>query len=183
MFRITSAVRLSGGSPAAVDGTRTAWEKLFAYIRDQGGAAALDSALAAARIAAPPGTELPPASDQALTGTRWYLALNPFLDAEEVLRQVRVPLLAVYGERDMFVPVDRSISAIRRATSTGGNSAVDIYVFPGASHSLSNAFTGGERDVYLINRYAPGFLPLLWQWIIARADEQRLARRTHLSTR
>lgn len=183
IFRITSAVRLNGGSPAAVEGTRTAWEKLFAYIRDQGGAAALDSALAAAKISAPPGTELPPASDRALSGTRWYLSLNPFLDAEDVLRRVHVPLLAVYGERDMFVPVDRSINAIRHAASAGGNPAVDIYVFPGASHSLTNALTGGQGDVYLVNRYAPGFLPLLWQWIIARADERRLAGRTHLSTR
>ena len=77
-------------------------------------------------------------------------AKNPVVDYDPkpVLEQVSCPLLAIFGELDIVVPVQESVSVFQQALSRGGNKDFTIQVFPQADHGLRLS-SGG---------YAPGYL-------------------------
>jgi pimeloyl-ACP methyl ester carboxylesterase len=76
------------------------------------------------------------------------------------LKQVRCPVLAVYGEADRLTPVSVTVQNMRRALSGGGNKDFTIKVFPNAGHSLGEAPAG--------NRMAPGVFDTLRSWLLKR---------------
>lgn len=77
----------------------------------------------------------------------WYRTKMDF-DLVPVLEQVRVPVLAIWGERDDLVPVVESRAAVERAFTRGGNRDVTYYEFAQADHSL-NTRSGQPSPEYL----------------------------------
>ena len=63
-----------------------------------------------------------------------YNSLGRAYTAE--VRALRVPMLAVYGERDAVVPVLRSVKALKRELQQGGHQDLDIHIIPFADHSF-----------------------------------------------
>jgi pimeloyl-ACP methyl ester carboxylesterase len=80
-------------------------------------------------------------------------------DPEPVLRRVRCPTLAIFGERDRLVPVDESIAVFRRAFS---GRRLRVNVFAGADHRIQQQ----------PSRFADGYLELLSDWISERERDQ-----------
>ncbi|MCK5942794.1 MAG: alpha/beta fold hydrolase, partial [Planctomycetes bacterium] len=68
-------------------------------------------------------------------------------DPAPVLAKLRVPMLAVFGERDRIVPVERSRAAMTAAARSAGFS-LTVQVVPGGDHGLR----GGERPVSEVRR-------------------------------
>ncbi len=112
------------------------WKKHFAAIAEENKAAlvALDEEVRAARqrLSTAP---LPPSSNQ-LPQTPTYNSMGRNYTAE--LRALRVPMLAVYGDRDALVPVQRSMDALQRVLKQGGHRNLDIQVVPFADHSFTD---------------------------------------------
>lgn len=81
------------------------------------------------------------------------LNLSQPLDPLWALRRVRCPALAVFGERDVLIPVDRSIRILKE-TFTGPE--LRIHVFPGANHRLQV----GDPP-----HFAPGYFAITTGWI------------------
>lgn len=87
-------------------------------------------------------------------------------NAAQYWAQVSVPVLVIYGERDLYVPVAQSIRNIDRALDTAKNRDYTILVLPRASHSFII-----ERDPdqpFEWWHVAPGFPNLLTAWINQR---------------
>jgi uncharacterized protein len=80
--------------------------------------------------------------------------------------QISVPVLVMYGERDLYVPVTQSISNIDRALSRAKNRDYTILVLPRASHSFIIEPEAGQPFEWW--HIAPGFLDLLTAWINQR---------------
>jgi pimeloyl-ACP methyl ester carboxylesterase len=71
--------------------------------------------------------------------TPWYRYLLAF-DPVPYLRQLRIPVLAIYGEKDLQVPAAQSAPLARRALSA--NRRASVRVLPGLNHLFQHAETG-----------------------------------------
>lgn len=75
-------------------------------------------------------------------------------DPADSLSKVTVPVLAVFGEMDKYLPVEKSIELYRRYLTEAGNKDYSFKVFPGADHSIKVA---GE--------YAVGYFEAMRSWL------------------
>lgn len=105
-----------------------------------------------------------------------FASLNPwlrhFLAAEprEPLSRVKVPVLALIGERDLQIPARENIPAIRAALEAAGNADATVRALPGLNHLFQTAKTGSVDEYAQIEEtVAPEVLTLVGDWIVARA--------------
>jgi pimeloyl-ACP methyl ester carboxylesterase len=77
----------------------------------------------------------------------------------EWLRQVKCPVLAIFGASDLLLPVDSSMELFRQSLAQAGNNDVTITVFPHAGHLMTNPANG---------ELAPSFLELIADWLKQR---------------
>ena len=114
-------------------------------------------------------------------GTKWFPMLHvPAKDhwiwafhrriydynAADYWQRVNVPVLVIYGERDLYVPVAQSILNIDRALGKAKNSDYTIVVLPRASHAFNIEPEPGQPFDWW--HMAPGFPGLLTAWIRQR---------------
>lgn len=90
-------------------------------------------------------------------------------DPQPLLRELTVPLLAIYGGRDLQVPPQQSVGPLEEALSAAGNPDYTIEVFPELNHLLQPAETG-LPDEYgqITTTMDPAVLELLEEWLQAR---------------
>jgi pimeloyl-ACP methyl ester carboxylesterase len=79
---------------------------------------------------------------------------------------VRVPVLAIWGEKDLQVPPAENRPAVEAALRAGGNQNVECLVLPGLNHLLQTAGTGGNAEYGAIEEtIAPVVLDKLVAWM------------------
>jgi dipeptidyl aminopeptidase/acylaminoacyl peptidase len=93
----------------------------------------------------------------------WWLWYRTKMDYEPVpmLEQVRVPVLALWGEHDELVPVAESRAAVEGAFARGGNRNVTYRVFAGADHSMN---TQSEPQP------SPEYLETMLEWTLGQVN-------------
>ena len=92
--------------------------------------------------------------------------------------QTQVPVLAVFGERDLQVPPQSNIVALEAAFAQSNNDDVTIITIPGANHLFQEAITGATTEYTTLKRtFAEPFLPTVGNWILERVDvvDQRIS--------
>ncbi len=67
-------------------------------------------------------------------------------DPATVLRNVKCPVLALNGEKDLQVPCQENLQAIEKALKEGGNSRVTIKAFPMLNHLFQKCTTGNVTE-------------------------------------
>jgi pimeloyl-ACP methyl ester carboxylesterase len=72
--------------------------------------------------------------------------------------RVRVPILILYGDKDAYVPITKSVALWRRAISKSGNRSARIVVLHNATHS----YWVGRHDGLADLAESPGFHPDYW---------------------
>jgi len=87
-------------------------------------------------------------------------------NAADYWAKVTVPVLVMYGVKDLYTPVSQSISNIDRELRKAGNRDYTIIVFPRASHTLDIEPEQGQPFEW--RRMAPGFPDLLMDWLQER---------------
>ncbi len=95
---------------------------------------------------------------------RYIIRYNP----APTLQQVKVPVLALYGELDRQVLPESNSAAARSALEAGHNPDYTIRIIPQANHLFQSAVTG-KTDEYsaLKKEFTPGFLETIYNWISA----------------
>lgn len=71
----------------------------------------------------------------------------------DFLTKVRCPVLAIFGEKDTSIPVEKSVTLYKQYLHEAGNIAT-IHVFPNASHTIH---VGGE--------FADGYFDVMMDWL------------------
>jgi len=97
--------------------------------------------------------------------TPWFHA---FLRHEPgpVLQSLRQPVLALNGERDLQVPSEMDLAAIRAALKNNPHAVVKE--MPGLNHLFQTAPTGAGSEYYTIEEtFAPAALETVGSWILA----------------
>jgi pimeloyl-ACP methyl ester carboxylesterase len=75
--------------------------------------------------------------------TPWYRFLLTY-DPLPALRSLRIPVLAIFGEKDLQVPPAQSAPIMRGALSQ--NRRASVHVFPGLNHLFQHAETGAVGE-------------------------------------
>jgi pimeloyl-ACP methyl ester carboxylesterase len=104
--------------------------------------------------------------------TPWFRYLLAY-DPAPVLARIRVPVLALFGEKDVQVPPAQSAPVMERAFSAGGVRDATVTVFAGLNHLFQHAETGLIAEYAAIEEtVAPEVLEAIAGWIAARFGQR-----------
>lgn len=100
---------------------------------------------------------------------RYFLAFDP----APVLEQVRVPVLALVGEKDLQVPPKENLALIEEALKKGGNKNYTILLMPGLNHLFQTAKTGLPAEYGIIEEtISPAALQAISDWILKQTTKK-----------
>jgi dienelactone hydrolase len=80
------------------------------------------------------------------------------VDPADFLTKVRCPVLAIFGEKDTSIPVEKSAALYKQYLDEAGNKSLTVKVFDNASHTIR---VGGT--------FADGYFDLMVNWLSALA--------------
>jgi hypothetical protein len=103
--------------------------------------------------------------------TPWFRQLIAY-DPRPALLEVKCPVLAINGEKDIQVAAEENLAGIQAALAEGGNADVTIKEFPGLNHLFQHCTTGSVSEYGEIEEtFAPEALETVSEWIRQRAGE------------
>jgi fermentation-respiration switch protein FrsA (DUF1100 family) len=95
---------------------------------------------------------------------RYFLSYDP----RPVLTKVKVPVLAINGEKDLQVPAKDNLDAIELALKEGGNKDYKIVMLPNLNHLFQTTKTGAPSEYAEIEEtIASVALQTIGDWIAA----------------
>jgi alpha/beta superfamily hydrolase len=93
-------------------------------------------------------------------------------DPAPALEKVKCPVLAVNGNKDMQVPSEINLAAIKKALEKGNNSNVKIKEFEGLNHLFQECNTGSPMEYATIKQtFSPAALEEILDWISITVKE------------
>jgi pimeloyl-ACP methyl ester carboxylesterase len=81
------------------------------------------------------------------------------VDPADFLTQVHCPVLAIFGEADTSIPVEKSVTQYKKYLGEAGNGMVTIKIFPQASHTI-----------HVGNEFATGYFETINNWLQTRME-------------
>lgn len=107
------------------------------------------------------------------------MLLNPWFryflnyDPGPALKKVKVPVLAINGEKDLQVPPKENLGAIEEALRAGGNQSYTIVEMPGLNHAFQTVTSGSGLDYGKIEEtLAPAALKVMGDWILQHIKDK-----------
>jgi uncharacterized protein len=99
------------------------------------------------------------------TSSPWFRYFISY-DPAAALRKVKCPVLAVVGSKDLQVPPEQNIPAIRKALQDAGNQKFEIDELPGLNHLFQTAKTGSPAEYAQIEEtISPVALEKIATWV------------------
>lgn len=123
----------------------------------------------AGRIGNPPEDTFPSSREHAYWQTMRRLY---FYDPAPTLRQLRTPVLALFGELDNNILADKNSRAWASALKAGGHRDFTLRTLPKANHYLMQATIGSNAEMPTLQRFVPEYYPLLTDWLAKRIDRK-----------
>lgn len=94
---------------------------------------------------------------------RFFLTYDP----RPALSEVKCPVLAVIGEKDLQVPAKENLAEIGRALEKGGNTLSTVRQLPGLNHLFQTCKTGAPAEYAQIEEtMAPSALEVIGDWVV-----------------
>jgi pimeloyl-ACP methyl ester carboxylesterase len=180
-YRQEAAGRANGLDESAIASALEPFDQIVAWVEEVGGVG-LEVArqthpdlvrdalalLTSGRVPRDPMLPSDPEAQLALFLGPWYHA-QVTLDAPAILREVRVPTLALTGSLDKVNLPDQNLPAIGAALEAAGNPDVTTMEVPGLNHVFQTASTGSMLEyATLAESFSPMALDLITDWILER---------------
>lgn len=114
-------------------------------------------------------------------GERWLAYTNPPNNVERLkqryetvmtydpvpaIENLHIPVLALWGDRDTFLPVPETVAAFKRAMAKAGNKNYVVRVYPNATHSLLESNTDRTSTGGKEKNYIPGLWKMKTDWLL-----------------
>jgi pimeloyl-ACP methyl ester carboxylesterase len=107
---------------------------------------------------------------------RFFLTYDP----RPALSQVKCPVLALVGAKDVQVAAAANLAAVETAVKSGGNERVTAKALSGLNHLFQTCTTGSITEYARIEEtIAPSALKEVVDWVAAQVDPQRNGRRAN----
>lgn len=104
----------------------------------------------------------------------WFRSLLQY-DPAPALSKLTCPVLALNGEKDVQVPAEQNLPAIRKALEAGGNKNFEIDELPGLNHLFQPAQTGAISEYSEIEEtMSPVALEKVASWILKQTAGEML---------
>ena len=88
-----------------------------------------------------------------------------FYDPVPPLRSLRIPVLAIFGGKDILIPVTESAEEMSKIFRASHLTNAKVQQFAGADHNQTMAPTGNpDLDWPFYSSYAPGYFRLMLNW-------------------
>jgi fermentation-respiration switch protein FrsA (DUF1100 family) len=101
---------------------------------------------------------------------RFFLKYDP----KPTLTEVKCPVLAINGEKDLQVPPEENLRIIEDALKEGGNEDYMVKELPGLNHLFQKAQTGSPSEYAKIEEtISPDALKLIGDWISEHTSEEK----------
>ena len=161
-------IKASGGSDTVVQQNREVQKKIFDILRaekdPQAAVPKLKEALAG----------VPNADAQIEQSNNPWFRFFVFYDPEPALEKLKVPILAIDGEKDKQVLADQNLPVIEAALKKGGNPDYTVRRLPGLNHLFQTAQTGGVGEYAKIEEtMSPVALDLITTWVRQRTGLEK----------
>lgn len=99
---------------------------------------------------------------------RFFLTYDPV----PTLTKVKVPVLAIIGEKDLHVPPKENLKGIEDALKAGGNEHYTVKELPGMNHLFQTAQTGSRAEYGTIEEtISPVALDIIGEWIVQQTGK------------
>ena len=89
-------------------------------------------------------------------------------DPVPALEKLHIPVLAMWGSKDTFLPVPRTVAAFKRAMAKAKNKDYVVKIYPNASHSLLETPTGSPSTGGKETNFSPGLWKMETDWVFKR---------------
>ena len=94
---------------------------------------------------------------------RYFLTYEP----ATMIEQVKVPVLAINGEKDLQVPYEENLREIEAALQRGGNTRYEIHAFPDLNHLFQHSETGAPSEYQAIEEtWSVEVMEVIADWIL-----------------
>jgi fermentation-respiration switch protein FrsA (DUF1100 family) len=102
------------------------------------------------------------------SSSKWFRQLLNY-DPSPVLKQLKCPVLAINGEKDVQVSAKENLAGIREALAQSGSQDVTIMALPGLNHLFQTCKTGSVSEYGDIEEtFSPAALKIVSDWIRKR---------------
>jgi pimeloyl-ACP methyl ester carboxylesterase len=86
-------------------------------------------------------------------------------DPAPVLRRLRTPTLAIFGELDDNIVAEKNRAAWESALKSAGNSDYALRVLKKANHLQLEAKIGSNAEMASLQRFAPEYFKTIAEWL------------------
>jgi hypothetical protein len=118
----------------------------------------------AARLGRPP-DQFPAKRDDPY----WGMIRRQFIyDPVPTLRQLGVPVLALFGELDNNIIATKNAAAWQAALTAGGNKDYTLRILPKANHLMLEAKAGNNAEMPSLQRFLPAYYTTVRDWLAKR---------------
>ena len=94
---------------------------------------------------------------------QYFVSYDPF----PVLKDVKCPVLAINGSKDLQVPATVNLEAIKKGLEAGGNKNVTTKALPNLNHLFQECTTGSPEEYAKIEQtFSPVALNEVLNWIL-----------------
>ena len=94
---------------------------------------------------------------------RFFISYDP----RPALEKVKIPVLAINGEKDLQVPPKENLSEIKAALQRGGNKNYEIHELKDLNHLFQTSQTGAILEYGSIEEtFDEEAMDLMTQWIL-----------------
>ncbi len=101
------------------------------------------------------------------TWARFFITHDPASD----LADVKCPVLALNGTKDVQVRASVNLAAIEAGLAAGGNTAITVIEYPGLNHLFQTAVTGNTGEYSVIEEtFSPRALEDIAAWILKTTE-------------
>ncbi len=91
-----------------------------------------------------------------------------FYDPGPTIRQLRLPVLALFGELDNNIVAEKNKTAWEAALRAGGNRDYTVVVLPKANHLQFEATIGSNAEMPSLKRIVPAYFSTVENWLAKR---------------
>lgn len=188
LFQLESLMRSGGADESQIASTLAQQERAFVCVRTGNGWDSLAAEMrgeVAASIASMTPEQRKAFPDSAAfvnanVNHRLSAARSPwfryFIDCDPLpaLEYVRCPVLALFGELDMQVPVGLNKEPMEKALGRSSSKDWRVEVIPKANHLFQKAVTGNPSEYATLEKsFVAGFLDLMTGWMLKRVPVSR----------
>jgi len=94
---------------------------------------------------------------------RFFLDYDPLPN----LRTLQIPVLALYGQKDLQVPANANLPVLRQALQDAGNKDVDVRELPDLNHLFQHAYSGTPVEYAAIEEtFSPDAMQIISDWVL-----------------